>query len=136
MFETTLDPGEGVPAHRHASPEAFYVEEGSSEFRGSAGEQARDARGRGDVVLSRPGTRHTFFNPGPGPARLPRISSAAHARFGEAVVAADRKLAFSDLPAPEAFARVVGIGVRRGTLFAPEERSDGSAFAFGAFARA
>jgi mannose-6-phosphate isomerase-like protein (cupin superfamily) len=124
FFEMTLAPGEGVPAHRHAYPEAFYVVEGSIRFHGTAGEEARDACGRGDVVLARAGTGHRFFNPGPGPARLLSISTAAHAGFFDAIVEADRKLAFSDLPAPEAFARVVEIGARTGTLFAAEQRSD------------
>ncbi|MGI3903238.1 MAG: cupin domain-containing protein [Janthinobacterium lividum] len=116
----TLEPGQGVPAHTHGYPEAFYVVEGSIQFHGKATEQARGVCGRGDVVTAGAGIRHSFFNPGPGPARLLSISSGAHARFFDAIVEADRSRAFSDLPAPDAFARVVEIGARHDTLFDPE----------------
>ena len=126
FFEMTLEPGQGVPAHRHGYPEAFYVVEGNIQFQGSATEQARGVCGPGDVVLAGSRTSHTFFNAGPGTARLLSIASGAHAQFFDAVVEADRSRAFSDLPPAEAFARVVEIGARTDTLFALEPQPDGA----------
>ena len=104
----------------------LYVVEGSIQFQGSATEQARGVCGPGDVVLAGSRTSHTFFNAGPGTARLLSIASGAHARFFDAVVEAEGSRTFSDLPPAEAFARVVEIGARTDTLFSPAPEPDGA----------
>jgi len=57
----------GVPLHRHRiEDEAWYVLEGTLHFQ--YGTQEFDAPGGTGVFLPR-GTPHTFWNPGPNPAR-------------------------------------------------------------------
>ena len=60
-------PKGGVPLHRHRTEdEAWYVLSGALRFQ--CGSQEFDA-GAGSGVLLPHGIAHTFWNPGPGPAR-------------------------------------------------------------------
>jgi mannose-6-phosphate isomerase-like protein (cupin superfamily) len=69
LAQTGLDgaPIKGVPLHLHRTEdEAWYVLEGTLRFQ--FGTREFDAPAGAGVVLPR-GTAHTFWNPGPGPAR-------------------------------------------------------------------
>lgn len=117
FFEQTLEPGEGVPLHVHGYPEAFYVLSGSLIFSsGNDPEQVEHCR-TGDVILASPGTKHSFYNPGPDQVRMLSISSGAHEIFFDAVEAADRAAPFGALPPDQAMTRVVAIGAQTGTHF-------------------
>jgi uncharacterized RmlC-like cupin family protein len=60
-------PRGGIPLHTHRSEdEAWYVLDGTLRFQ--YGRREFDA-GAGSGVLLPRGTPHTFWNPGPGPAR-------------------------------------------------------------------
>jgi quercetin dioxygenase-like cupin family protein len=60
-------PRGGIPLHRHRTEdEAWYVLEGTLRFR--YGDREFDATAGSGVLLPK-GTPHTFWNPGPGPAR-------------------------------------------------------------------
>jgi quercetin dioxygenase-like cupin family protein len=68
MMKGRINVGEGPPAHTHTrEDEVFYVLEGKLEFQiGNDTVQAR----KGATLYAPRGVRHTFRNPGPGPARL------------------------------------------------------------------
>jgi quercetin dioxygenase-like cupin family protein len=119
FFEMTVEPGQGVPLHVHGYPEAFYLLEGELEFHG--GGETGEVLGcvAGDVVLARPEIQHAFFNRSQGKARLLSISTAAHERFFDAIVAADSDRPFASMPAEEMFARIAAIGARTDTRFVP-----------------
>lgn len=117
LFEQVLQPGEGVPLHTHSYPEAFYVLSGTVDF-AAAQEPAKTTQcNAGDVILARPHTKHSFYNTGPGPARMLSISVGAHEAFFDAVQAADKSEPFAALPPDQAMARVAAIGAQTDTNF-------------------
>jgi mannose-6-phosphate isomerase-like protein (cupin superfamily) len=75
-FEGVQVPGvPGPPAHVHEGyDEAWYIIDGTMEFR--LDEQTLVC-GAGSVVFAPRGTAHTFSNPGPEPARMLAITTAA-----------------------------------------------------------
>ena len=59
-----LDPGAEYPAHRHASPELYYVTQGQAECR--FGDEVFTAR-KGSIIHTRPNVVHAFKNTGEEP---------------------------------------------------------------------
>jgi mannose-6-phosphate isomerase-like protein (cupin superfamily) len=81
-------PKGGVPLHRHRSEdEAWYVLSGRLRFQ--VGSREFDAIG-GDGVLLPRGIAHTFWNPGPDPARYLLIAMPKTAALIRALHAPDR----------------------------------------------
>jgi mannose-6-phosphate isomerase-like protein (cupin superfamily) len=92
VLQENLDPAlagdaarKGVPLHRHRlEDEAWYVLEGTLRFR--SGDREFEATAGSGVFLPR-GTAHTFWNPGPAPARYllvmgPRTAGLLEALHG------------------------------------------------------
>jgi hypothetical protein len=86
--DPSFDPRKGIPLHRHRiEDEAWYVLEGTLRFQyGSREIQAK----AGDGVLLPRGIAHTFWNPGPDPARYLLIMGPKTAGLLEALHGAAR----------------------------------------------
>ncbi len=68
VVEHPMEPGRLVPAHvHHDEDELSYILEGT--FGVKVGEEIAEA-GPGSYVFKPRGVAHTFWNPGPAPARL------------------------------------------------------------------
>ncbi len=83
IYETTLNPGQGLPLHKHPYPEFFYVLEGKLDFSrwNDDGEAEWITCGPGATVLAPPNAPHTVFNKGEAPARYMSVSTYHHERM-------------------------------------------------------
>jgi quercetin dioxygenase-like cupin family protein len=117
LFEQRIDPGEGVPLHRHGYSEVFYVLAGTLQFEDQQG--GCHACTVGDTIIARPETAHSFRNDGPETVRMLSIAAAAHQGFFDAVAEADQEVPFATMPANEAMMRVFEIGAKTDTRFEP-----------------
>ena len=83
IYETTLEPGNGLPLHKHPYAEFFYLLEGRLSFCrwNDAGNAEWIECGDGDSILAPPNAPHTFFNKSAQPARFLSVSSYHHERM-------------------------------------------------------
>lgn len=113
----TLNPGEGVPMHRHSYTEAFYVLAGILTF--DTAEASGLEYGVGSTVIARPEVRHAFRNAGTKTVRLLSVAGAGHQAFFDAVEEADREQPFSAMSPQDAGERVGRIGAATDSRFDP-----------------
>ena len=117
-------PGEGVPLHSHASPEAFYVLSGAADFlRLVDGEEDWIRCETGGLMILPPNSLHAFCNKTSGPCRVLGISTQSHQVFSDAVASSDNNKPFASLPFPEAMRLVAQIGAQHNMYFAPVDAS-------------
>ncbi|HEX6879325.1 MAG TPA: cupin domain-containing protein [Terriglobales bacterium] len=98
LMETIVPPGTGVPVHRHAENEVFYLLEGRLEI-------ARVVNGVPEWMSAEPGdcihvpgdVWHGFRNPGTVPARMLTLALGELGAFFEE---AGKQLAPGEIPAP------------------------------------
>jgi quercetin dioxygenase-like cupin family protein len=120
VCEQSLAPGECVPLHSHASPEAFYVIEGEADFlRFVGGKEDWIRCETGSTMILPPNSLHAFCNRSLQPCRLLGISTQLHQTFFDAVANADDEQPFSALPSFEAMARIAAIGLQHNMYFIP-----------------
>lgn len=73
IFESTIVPGSGPPAHSHPYVEVFVVQEGRGRF--EVGDEVLEAEA-GDIVIVPSGAWHAFQSIGDGPLRQVAIHDA------------------------------------------------------------
>jgi quercetin dioxygenase-like cupin family protein len=79
-YECELQPGAGVPLHKHPFAESFYVLQGQLDF-GRLNEQGRQewlACDAGDSVVAPPNAPHAILNRSDSPARFLSTSTYQH----------------------------------------------------------
>jgi quercetin dioxygenase-like cupin family protein len=122
ICEQTLAPGEGVPLHSHASPEAFYVLSGTADFfRLVKGHEDWIRCETGSLMILPPNSLHAFCNKTSEPCLLLGISTPLHQAFFDAVARADKGQPLASLPFPESMGLVAQIGAQHNFYFAPVE---------------
>jgi quercetin dioxygenase-like cupin family protein len=128
VFELTLAPGQGVHLHSHASPETFYVLEGTVDFfRLNGGVLEAIPCGTGTTVNIPPNALHAMFNQSDKRARLLDVSTPAHQAFFDAVSMADKQHAFERLKPKEALLRMMEIASQHDMYLAPYDVRTGIA---------
>jgi quercetin dioxygenase-like cupin family protein len=82
LFECRMPPGNGVPPHREANYEAFYVLDGTLEV---TADGASHRLGAGEFLGMRAGVVHELRNPGPDWVRALMLTApgSQHVRFFE-----------------------------------------------------
>jgi quercetin dioxygenase-like cupin family protein len=111
LFEIDAPAGSGIPPHRHAWPEAYYVLEGDLDV--AVG--ARTFRmGPGDSITVPPHAAHTFSVTSPGCRFL-----AFSLGDGAGRLFADLDLEVPDGPPEEAVPVVLEVAARHGVTFLP-----------------
>ena len=98
LFATNHWPGESVPLHSHASPEAFYVLAGAADFfRIVDGNEDWIRCKTGEFMILPPNSLHAFYNKTSEPCCLLGISTPSHQAFFDAVASADEDEPFAPL---------------------------------------
>jgi len=124
ICEQTLAPGEGVPLHCHASPEAFYVLSGAADFfRLVDGEEDWIRCETGGLMIVPPNSLHAFYNKSSEPCCLLCVSTQLHQAFFDAVANTDKNRPFASLPFPETMRLVAQIAAQHNMYFAPVDVS-------------
>lgn len=115
VWEVIVEPGIGVPLHRHAyEEEAFYVVEGSIVI--AAGPDAPQRLGPGSFFFSPREVPHAFHNDGALPAKLLVLASPATGlvqMFGEMDEAATTAGGMAPL------GEIVNVAARHGVTILP-----------------
>ncbi|MHB8377192.1 MAG: cupin domain-containing protein [Dehalococcoidia bacterium] len=119
VVEHPMEPGRLVPAHvHHDEDELSYILEGT--FGVKVGEEIAEA-GPGSYVFKPRGVAHTFWNPGPAPARLIEIiQPAGFERFFEALGNLASQLAAGSLELEAFEAKRAGLGQQYHLDFLPQ----------------
>ena len=124
ICEQTLAPGEGVPLHSHAAPEAFYVLSGAADFfRVVEGDEDWIHCEAGGLIILPSNALHAFYNRTSEPCRLLGVSTQSHQAFFDAVASANKNKPFASLPLAEAMKLIAQIGTQHNFYFGPVDVS-------------